>query len=74
VQAAPWSSLLVVAVAVTPSASRRSSQEASTSVQRTASVAGALYLALWNRADTDELAVEGDGDVLGRFFEGVRIR
>lgn len=36
--------------------------------------AGALYLALWNRAGGDELAVDGDGDVLGRFFEGVRVR
>ena len=36
--------------------------------------AGALYLALWNRAGADELAVDGDGDVLGRFFEGMRIR
>ncbi len=33
-----------------------------------------LYLALWNRLGADELAVEGDGDVLGQFFEGVRIR
>jgi uncharacterized protein (TIGR03083 family) len=33
-----------------------------------------LYLALWNRLGADDLAVEGDGDVLGQFFEGVRIR
>jgi uncharacterized protein (TIGR03083 family) len=36
--------------------------------------AGDLYLALWNRADPVGLDLEGEGDVLGRFVEGVRIR
>ncbi len=36
--------------------------------------AGALYLALWNRAGADDLTVEGDRAVLGQFAEVVRIR
>ena len=36
--------------------------------------AGALYLALWNRAGADDLTVEGDRAVLGQFSEVVRIR
>ncbi len=36
--------------------------------------AGDLYLALWNRAPADDLAVEGERAVLGRFSDGVRIR
>lgn len=36
--------------------------------------AGDLYLTLWNRADADDLTIEGDRDVLGQFSEGVRIR
>jgi uncharacterized protein (TIGR03083 family) len=36
--------------------------------------AGDLYLALWNRAGTDDLTVAGERAVLGRFSEGVRIR
>ena len=36
--------------------------------------AGDLYLALWNRAGADDLAVEGDRAVLAQFSEAVRIR
>jgi uncharacterized protein (TIGR03083 family) len=36
--------------------------------------AGDLYLALWNRAGADDLSIEGERAVLGRFSEGVRIR
>lgn len=33
-----------------------------------------LYLALWNRSGADDLRLEGDGAVLQRFTEAVRIR
>jgi hypothetical protein len=36
--------------------------------------AGDLYLALWNRAGSDHLAVAGERSVLDRFSEAVRIR
>jgi uncharacterized protein (TIGR03083 family) len=36
--------------------------------------AAQLYLALWNRAGPDALAVEGDRDVLGRFLDSVQVR
>ena len=32
-----------------------------------------LYLALWNRVDAENLIIEGDRQVLGRFSEVVRI-
>ncbi len=33
-----------------------------------------LYLALWNRAGPEGLAVDGDGDVLGLFLDTVHVR
>jgi hypothetical protein len=36
--------------------------------------AAGLYLALWNRAGPEGLAVDGDGDVLGLFLDTVHVR
>ncbi len=33
-----------------------------------------LYLALWNRAGPEELVVEGDRELLGRFLDSVHVR